>query len=120
MSMPKAETLIATCIDYRLQSSINKWISGNLTEGSFDRVALGGGVKNLEVILAQVKIGNDLHKIKKVILINHEDCGAYGKESTLKNHTKDLNTAKSKINKLYPNLRVETYYLYLNGNFEKV
>lgn len=117
---PKAESLIVTCIDFRLQISINNWISKNLTEGTFDRVALGGGVKNLDIILDQVKIGNDLHKIKKVVLVNHENCGAYGKAGNLKKHTSDLKTAEKKINTLYPNLEVEKYYLHLNGDFEKI
>lgn len=120
MAKSKAEALIVTCIDFRLQSSINKWISENLNPDTFDRVALGGGVKNLDVILQQVKIGNDLHQIKKVILVNHENCGAYGEESNLKNHIADLKSAKHQINKLYPDLEVETYYLYLNGEFEKI
>lgn len=120
MNTPKAESLIVTCIDFRLQSAINKWISENLKEGSFDRVALVGGVKNLDVIVGQVKIASDLHHIKKVILVNHEDCGAYGNESTPAKHASDLRAAKSKINELFPNLEVETYYLHLDGTFEKI
>ena len=117
--MYKAKVLIATCIDYRLQSSINKWIAENLEPDTFDRVALGGGVKNLEIILEQVKIGNDLHHIDKVILVNHEDCGAYGAEGTPKKHASDLKSAKEKISSLYPNLEIQTYYLHLNGEFEE-
>jgi carbonic anhydrase len=120
MSSGKPEALIATCIDYRLQSFINSWISENLKSGTFDRVALGGGVKNLNVILEQVKIGHDLHQIQKVILANHEDCGAYGSEGTPEKHAADLKAAKEKINSLYPNLQVDLYYLHLDGEFEKI
>ena len=59
----QAETLIATCIDFRLQEAINNWISQNFTHKSFDRVALAGGVKNLEVILNQIDIAYRLHHI---------------------------------------------------------
>lgn len=120
MSNHIAEAIVVTCIDFRLQESINKWIAENFAPKTFDRVAFGGGVKNLDAILSQIKIANDLHHIKKVILVNHEDCGAYGEAGTLEKHLEDLKKAKKEIKKLYPELEVETYYLKLNGEFEKV
>lgn len=116
----KAESIIITCIDFRLQEAINKWIAENFPPKTFDRVALGGGVKNLEVILGQVDIAVNLHHIKKVVLINHEDCGAYGAESTPEKHAQDLKKAKTKILEKYPDLEVENYYLFLNGSFESI
>lgn len=47
MNDHQAESIIVTCIDFRLQEAINKWIAQNFQAGTFDRVALGGGVKNL-------------------------------------------------------------------------
>ena len=98
----KAEAIIITCIDFRLQEAINNWISQNFAPKTFDRVALAGGVKNLDIILNQIEIAYRLHHIKKVILINHEDCGAYGKEGTEEKHTEDLKTAKQKILSRFP------------------
>lgn len=120
MANHKAEAVIVTCIDFRLQEYIDKWISKNFKPGTFDRVALGGGVKNIDVILDQVKISNDLHHINQVIYINHEDCGAYGTESTREKHSHDLKKAKAKIKASYPNLEVKAYYLHLNGEFELI
>lgn len=120
MDSHQAETLIATCIDFRLQKYIDDWIAQKFQPKTFDRVALGGGVKNLDVILGQVKVGNDLHHINKVILINHEDCGAYGKEGTYERHIQDLKNAREKVNEQFPILEVETYYLHLDGNFESI
>jgi carbonic anhydrase len=94
MNEHKAEAIIITCIDHRIQADIEEWISRYFKEESFDRVALGGGIKDLDVILEQIDIAVRLHHIKKVILINHEDCGAYGHESTVKKHAEDLKTAK--------------------------
>ncbi len=113
----KTEALIVTCIDFRLQEAINNWISQNFSPKTFDRVALAGGVKNLEVILTQIEIAKRLHHINKVVLINHEDCGAYGEEGTEEKHSEDLKTAKEKIQSQFPDLTVETYYLKLNGTF---
>ena len=117
MDTHQAESIIITCIDFRLQEAINRWIAQNFAPKTFDRVALAGGVKNLESILEQIKIAHRLHHIKKVVLINHEDCGAYGKEGTPKKHAEDLKNAKTKIHEQFPDLEVGTYYLHLNGTF---
>lgn len=116
----KAESIVVTCIDYRLQEDLNKWILEKFPPKTFDRVAFAGGVKNLEIIMGQIDIAVRLHHIKKVVLINHEDCGAYGKESVLEKHTQDLKEAKNKILQKYQDLEVETYYLHLDGTFEPI
>lgn len=121
-----ADALVATCIDFRLQEAINNWIAENFQPKTFDRVALGGGVKNLEAILSQIDIAVRLHHIKKVVLVNHEDCGAYGEENlpdTEAEHSKhsaDLKNTKTKVKEVYPNLEVDTYYLHLDGTFEPI
>lgn len=120
MDSHHAETIIVTCIDFRLQEAINNWISQNFAPKTFDRVAFAGGVKNLDIILGQIDIAVRLHHIKKVIFINHEDCGAYGEEGTPEKHTEDLSIAKSKVKELYPDLVVKTYYLHLDGTFEPI
>lgn len=114
----KAESIVVTCIDFRLQEAINKWISSNFQPKTFDRVALAGGVSSLKTIIGQIDIAVRLHHIKKVFLINHEDCGAYGSEGTPEKHSRDLKDAKAKVTEKYPDLEVETYYLHLDGIFE--
>jgi len=113
-----AEGIVVTCIDFRLQEAIDKWISQNFQPKTYDRVTLAGGVKNLETILGQIDIAVRLHHTKKVVLINHEDCGAYGETGTVEKHAQDLRTAGAEVKKLYPDLDIETYYLQLNGVFE--
>lgn len=120
MNDHQAEAIVVTCIDFRLQEAINNWISQNFAPKAFDRVALAGGVKNLETILSQINIAHRLHHIKKVILINHQDCGAYGVEGSPEKHAEDLRNAKAKVKEIYPNLEIETYYLYLDGTFELI
>lgn len=122
----KAESVIITCIDFRLQQVINRWISQNFETKTFDRVAFAGGVKKLEIIMGQIDIAYRLHHIKKVVLINHQDCGAYGEENfpdtqtEYLKHIKDLKSAKAKVTQNYPTLEVETYYLHLEGTFEPI
>ena len=120
MNNHQAEAIIVTCIDFRLQEAINKWLAEHFAPKTFDRVALAGGVKNLEAILGQIDIAYQLHHINKVVLINHEDCGAYGVVGTPAKHAEDLSAAKAKIKVVYPDLEVATYYLHLDGTVEPI
>lgn len=126
MENHSCDAIIITCIDFRLQEYIDKWIAENFAPKTFDRVAMGGGVKNLDTVLGQVEIAQRLHHIHKVALINHEDCGAYGTENfpdsqaEHQKHAGDLKNATAKIKEKYPNLDVETYYLHLNGTMEAI
>lgn len=114
MSDHNCEAVIVTCIDFRFQEYINNWIAQNFPPKSFDRVAIAGGVFDFDYVLKQVEISKRLHHIKKVILINHEDCGAYGKAGTAEKHASDLKNAAAKIKQIYPDLEIETYYLPLD------
>lgn len=116
----QCSAIVVTCIDFRLQRVIEKWCNKNLGEKEYDRVAWAGGVFDLTGILKQIEISNRLHEIKKVVLVNHEDCGAYGEAGTPERHDSDLKNAAAKVIELYPHLEVETYYLHLDGVFEKV
>ena len=120
MNRLNAKAIIATCIDFRLQDEIEDWISKNFEPDTYDRVAIAGDVRDLNEVLDQVKIAHDLHNIKRVVLVNHEDCGAYGKEGTYERHVHDLRKAEDKIEGIYPDLKVDIYYLHLDGEFEKI
>lgn len=120
MDLHFCKTIIITCIDFRFQDLIDKWIDSKFRPKTYDRVAFAGGVLNLDTVLKQIKIAYELHHIKEVVLINHEDCGAYGKEGSFERHSQDLKKAKEKIKSLFKNIDVETYYLNLKGEFEKI
>ncbi len=114
------ETLVVHCIDYRLQGFLNKWLESNLPAQSYDRVAIAGGVNDVFYVIRQVDVAVRLHSIRRVLLINHEDCGAYGAEGNYGRHKSDLQEAERKIGALFPDLDVGTYYLHLDGEFEDV
>lgn len=116
----KTEAIVVTCIDFRLQHHIEKWLGENLGEMQYDRVALAGGVFDFDAILKQVEISSRLHDINKAILMNHEDCGAYGAAGTKEKHIQDLMKAESRIEAAFAHLDVETYYLHLDGTFEQI
>jgi len=114
------DAIVVHCIDFRFQKYLDLWLLGRFGHDNYDRVSLAGGVFDFYTILKQVEIANRLHKIKRVILINHEDCGAYGEAGNYKRHKSDLEEAERKVEALFPDLAVETYYLHLDGRFEKM
>lgn len=114
------DALVVSCIDFRFQKYIRKWLDENLGDKTYDYVGYAGSSKDLKTVLKQLEISVKLHDIKQVILMHHEQCGAYGKSSTPENHAKDLLKARRAIKKLYPHLQVDLFYLLLDGKFEKV
>ena len=119
--MPQnCETLVVHCMDFRLQGFLNEWLEKNVPAQSYDRVAIAGGVYDVYDVIRQVDIADRLHQINKVVFINHEDCGAYGLEGSNERHGVDLRKAREKINKLFPHLGVDLFYLNLDGTFEHI
>ena len=112
------DAVVVHCIDFRFQKYLDSWLHEHLGHDNYDRVSLAGAVFDFYSALKQVEIADRLHKIKKVIMINHEECGAYGAAGTYERHKADLEEAERKIEALFPELDVETYYLHLDGEFE--
>ena len=120
MSTHICDDFIVACIDFRFQKYIKNWLKKNLQNKTYDYVGFAGSTKNLDIIMGQLDISVRLHHVKEVILIHHEECGAYGAESTHDRHAADLKKAKEKINSLFPTLAINLFYLHLDGNFEEV
>jgi len=114
------DAFVASCIDFRFQKYIRNWLDKNLADKTFDYVGFAGCVKDMDTIMKQIDISVRLHSITEVYLMNHEECGAYGAESTLERHAADLQKAKKTVLAKYPDLRVHTYYLHLDGQFEEI
>lgn len=120
MAKHLTDAIVISCIDFRFQKYVEEWLNDNLGQAKYDRVALAGGVFDFYSILKQVELSVKLHEIKKVVLINHEDCGAYGEAGTKERHETDLVDAEKKIEAIFPQVDVETYYLHLDGEMEEV
>ena len=116
----QCDALVVHCMDYRLQKHLHPWIMSRFGPDNFDIISLAGSVHDYEMVLKYVQLAVQIHSIKTVTLINHEDCRAYGREGTYTRHKHDLRDVKHKLEVLFPHLQVETFYLHLNGLFEKV
>ncbi len=120
MSEKTTDAIVVHCIDFRLQKYLDIWLQEHIGHDNFDRVSLAGCVFDFYAVLRQVEISDRLHDINRVILINHEDCGAYGADGDYARHKNDLEEAERKIEALFPHLKVSTYYLHLDGKFKQL
>lgn len=122
------EALVLTCIDFRFHEKLKSALL-ELKIKNYDLLSLAGGAKNLasparaiyqKTVLDNIKLAAQLHKIKKVILVNHNDCGAYGGSGKHKNlreeiifHKSELKKAEELIKKTFPNLKTKIELLTL-------
>ncbi len=118
MAAHTCEAVVVHCIDFRLQHFLNDWLTKRFGINNYDRISWAGGVREFAIVQTQIRMSARLHNVKKAILINHEDCGAYGAAGTKERHLSDLAYAEHAVRSL--NLDVEKYYLHLNGEFERI
>ena len=114
------DALVVHCMDYRLQKFLQPWITVRFGYDNFDIISLAGSVHDYEMVLKYVQLAVQIHGIKTVCLINHEDCRAYGRDGTYKRHRQDLLGTRSKLHALFPGLKLEAFYLHLDGTFELI
>ena len=119
-----AKALLITCMDYRFVDSFYREAKELNIEHSYDRVTIAGDIKNIvkpakpedaELILRQIEISKELHDIKEVVIISHQNCGAYpelkgvGEDEEMRVHTADLQVAAAKIRERVPGIEVKTF-----------
>jgi hypothetical protein len=114
------DALVVHCIDFRFIQYIRSFTDVALAGKTFDEIAWAGGTRSWDIIMQEVYISERLHDPRQLVLINHEDCGAYGEEGTPERHAADLRRAREAILAKYPDDRVDLYYLHLDGTFEPV
>ncbi len=107
------EAAVLHCIDFRLAQALEEYKKSQNIIGDCDVISVAGAVGNIvnpkqesdrEFVLRQLGLSKKLHDIKKIILINHTDCGAYGgaaafpsKEEERAKHEADLHAAKELV-----------------------
>ncbi|MBF2077901.1 MAG: hypothetical protein IGR76_05115 [Synechococcales cyanobacterium T60_A2020_003] len=134
----RAKALVLTCIDFRFVSLEQSFLSNQHLDQAYDWVALAGASLALtgfphpaeaEAFWDQLGLSKQLHNINKVIILDHQDCGAYASvhkqpfsdlTSERNFHAKYLNQAYEQIRQRYPNLDVELYFAELTGEINLI
>jgi len=118
---------LVTCEDYRLhrrpdgRDMIAQFVAGLGCD--CDVITRGGSIRDLvddpegfgAPLLRDLRVSVELHAIKTIYLINHEDCGAYddcsfaSRDDELTRHRADLQEAAETLEKMFPGVTVVTY-----------
>ncbi|MFN3383773.1 MAG: carbonic anhydrase [Archaeoglobaceae archaeon] len=121
MAAKECVALVIACMDYRFQAPMYAWLNDIGLEGRYDLICFPGASKELDQkILDLVRLAVELHKIREVYVVHHEDCGAYRlagfqKEQELHAQLEDMKKAKKRILERYPQLKVRLWFLRLNS-----
>ncbi len=131
------EAMVLACIDPRMQEPVRKYTAARDLTGKFSQFVIAGAA--IGVVAPAFKdwhkafwdnLGTSiqLHRIKKVIAIDHRDCGAaqiaYGEASVAtpqaetETHKAALAEFRRQVGERHPQLAVETGLMALNGTME--
>ena len=122
--MKKYEAMVLSCMDPRFQPKVYKYLKNKKLSGKYSSFTIAGGAIGVtakrfkkwhSTFLDNLSTSIKLHKIHKLIVINHKDCGAAkivnGKKkfnSVVENriHKESFKKIKKVINKKFPNLKI--------------
>ncbi len=139
MAAADIEALALTCIDYRLIDDAVRFFNSMKLRNEYDQVELAGAAlaavspkfpSSNQAFWDHVAIAKTLHNIKKVIVVDHRDCGAYkvafgdayaGKgEAETAQHKGVMLEAQAMLKAKFPDLGSEFYLMALNGKAERI
>ncbi len=129
------KAMILSCMDPRFQSKIFNFLKKKNLSGKYSAFTIAGAAVGVthnkfkkwhNTFLENLLISIKLHKIKKLIVINHEDCGA-AKIVMKKNfrinenqiHHDSFKKLKKILNQKFPKLVIEFYLMSLQGSIKK-
>ena len=120
----KYEAMVLSCMDPRFQPKVFKYLKAKKLIGKYSSFTIAGaaiGVTHKKfkkwhsTFIDNLSTSIKLHKINKLIVINHRDCGAAkivnGKKkftSIIENkiHKDSFKVIKKTLNKKFPNLKI--------------
>jgi len=133
------EALGLTCIDYRLVDDAVRFFAQLGLANEYDELALAGAslaavspkfTSANAAFWDQLAIAKDLHHIKKVVVLDHRDCGAYkvafGKDyagepaAETAQHKTVMASLQTAIQQMHPDLKSEFYLMALDGKAERI
>ncbi|HPN54608.1 MAG TPA: hypothetical protein PLB52_01605 [Candidatus Moranbacteria bacterium] len=122
------EAVVLCCIDFRFWKETVEFVEKELGIKSFDFPSLPGSAKAINesqdetFVFGCIDVPVNLHHAKKIVIVNHQDCGAYGgsanfngdDEAEQKFHTEELQKAKEKLSAKYSDKEIILVYAVLD------
>jgi len=134
---PAYDAMLLSCIDPRLVDPVHNYMNACGLDGKYSQFTIAGAAIAAEAnafaawhqaFWDNLATSIELHKIKRVIAIDHRDCGAarivYGAESIANSsaetdtHKRVLAAFRQDVQRRHPGFGVETGLMALDGSIE--
>ncbi len=131
----KYKAMVLSCMDPRFQLPVFKLIKKKNLVNKYSSFTIAGAAVGVthskfkkwhQAFLDNLKTSIKLHKIEKLIVVNHEDCGAIKLAENKKDyieddiHNKSFKKLAKIIKKNFPKLKLEFYIIKLNQKILRV
>ncbi|MBI2598834.1 hypothetical protein HYW40_01265 [Candidatus Curtissbacteria bacterium] len=83
--------------------------------GQFDRISWPGTSKDFDSLKKAAAISLKLHDPDEVLIIEHEDCGAYGLDNSLETHRANAEKLAQALKEIKPSLKITLLIATLDG-----
>ena len=133
------DVLLLSCMDYRLMDELAAYMDSRGLKDAYDHVILAGASLGAladkrpgwgRTFFEHLDVAIQLHQVRKVMVIDHKDCGAYrvflGEAAVatpakeLEVHTLYLRKLRGLILKRHPKLEVELGLMGLDGRVQSI
>ena len=129
--------MVLSCMDPRFQPIVNNYLKKRKLNGKYSAFTIAGSAIGVtaskfkkwhRTFWDNIDISIKLHKIQKLIVVNHRDCGAakiingkkdFNSLNEIKIHKSSFKKIKKIFKKKYRKLKIETYLISLNKKIKK-
>ena len=129
--------MVLSCIDQRFQPIVYDYLNKKKLKGKYSLFSIAGGAIGVtakkfnkwhKTFWDNIETSIKIHKISKLIVINHRDCGAaklinrkknFSKKNETKIHLESFDKIKKIFKKKYPKLKIELKLMSLNKKIEE-
>jgi carbonic anhydrase len=129
------DAAILWCFDNRFERGFLKFLK-RIGVGAADSIRIAGGAKSMaspehesdrEFVIEQIRKSMRLHGTRRVVLMLHSDCGAYGglaggfkgnARAEAEHHNAELQRAATNLKKALPDVEVLAYFVDFEGIWE--
>ena len=133
----KYKAMVLSCIDPRFQSKVFNYLKKRKLGGKYSSFTIAGaavGVTNKnfkkwhKTFIENLSTSVQLHKINRLIVINHKDCGAaklvngknqFNEVNENKIHEESFKKLKKILNKKFPKIYLEFYLMNLKSSMKR-
>jgi len=133
----KFKSMVLSCMDPRFQHLVHNHLKKKKLTGKYSAFTIAGAAVGVthnkfkkwhKTFYDNLGTSIQLHKIEKLIVINHKDCGAakianqkkeFNTYDELKIHLESFIKIKKTIKKKFPKLKIEFYLMSLDKKVKK-